>query len=111
MDLKYNLLYINYWCQSWTWLRNYKTRIGKNNFVLATYRTLSNDLYNLSKTCTNIKLIKMDVSNNTSVKNAVNKIKKLIKTLDIIYSNAGILNKNHKVNFKNVLFDRSITKL
>lgn len=35
----------------------------------------------------------------------------LTKTLDIIYSNAGILNKNHKVNFKNVLFNRSITKL
>lgn len=88
-----------------------KQELEKNNFVLATYRTLSNDLYNLSKTCTNIKLIKMDVSNNTSVKNAVNKIKKLTKTLDIIYSNAGILNKNHKVNFKNVLFDRSVYKV
>lgn len=46
----------------------------------------------------------MDVSNNTSVKNAVNKIKKLTKTLDIIYSNAGILNKNHKVNSKKMLY-------
>ena len=88
-----------------------KQELEKNNFVLATYRTLSNDLYNLSKTYTNIKLMKMDVSNNTSVKNAVNKIKKLTKTLDIIYSNAGILNKNHKVNFKNVLFDRSVYKV
>lgn len=35
----------------------------------------------------------------------------LAKTLDIIYSNAGILNKNHKVNFKNVLFDRSVYKV
>lgn len=88
-----------------------KQELEKNNFVLATYRTLSNDLYNLSKTYTNIKLMKMDVSNNTSVKNAVNKIKKLTKTLNIIYSNAGILNKNHKVNFKNVLFDRSVYKV
>ena len=81
-----------------------KQELEKNNFVLATYRTLSNDLYNLSKTCTNIKLIKMDVSNNTSVKNAVNKIKKLAKTSDIIYSNAYILNKNHKVNSKKMLY-------
>ena len=35
----------------------------------------------------------------------------LAKTLDVIYSNAGILNKNHKVNFKNVLFDRSVYKV
>lgn len=28
----------------------------------------------------------------------------LVKTLDIIYSNAGILNKNHKVNFKKMFY-------
>lgn len=35
----------------------------------------------------------------------------LVKILDVIYSNAGILNKNHKVNFKNVLFDKSVYKV
>lgn len=28
----------------------------------------------------------------------------LAKTLDVIYSNAGILNKNHKVNSKKMLY-------
>lgn len=85
-----------------------KQELKNGNFVFATYRTLSDDLINLTNNYKNIKLIRMDVGNDFSVKAASDEIKLSVNKLDVVYNNAGVLNNNHKSGFFNLSFDISV---
>ncbi len=75
--------------------------IEKNFFVVATYRKKKEFLSRLEKN-PNIKLLKMDVSSELSVKNTYHKIKKLINHIDILINNAAIYIEGQKPNLPSI---------
>lgn len=85
-----------------------KQELEKGNFVFATYRTINDNLLVLEQNYNNLKLIEMDITNDISIKNAANKIRCFVNKIDIIYNNAGVLNKSHKTNFKDLIFNNSV---
>ena len=89
-----------------------KQELHKGSFVIATYRTFSEDLSILeSKYGDHVKIIRMDINDSNSVAVASSEVGKIVDRIDIIYNNAGVLNKGHKNIFKNIIFDDSVLNI
>ncbi len=53
----------------------------------------------------------MDIDDSNSVAAASSEVSKIVDRMDIIYNNAGVLNKGHKNIFKNIIFDDSVLNI
>jgi len=85
-----------------------KQHMGLGDHVYATYRSLSRELEDLAKQFSDAHLVKMDVSDGPSVREAAEAVAKTVVRFDIVYSNAGVYRFEDEVPFSETDFDRAL---
>jgi len=85
-----------------------RRHLAQGDLVYATYRGLSRELEALSKRHDNIRLVNIDVSDGSSVRDGAAQIAKGVTRLDILYCNAGVYRFEDEVPFAEIDFENAL---